>query len=125
MARFVISEHVMGKQRHWDLMLEAEGVLATWQVPEAPGLWAQSRLECRKLPDHRLKYLDYEGPISGSRGTVRIAASGEYDRQQVTEDCWRVSLRSEAISGTLLLHRQVGDCWRLGFESEVEVDQQQ
>ena len=27
-------------------------------------------IECRLLADHRLAYLDYEGPISGGRGSV-------------------------------------------------------
>ena len=31
------------------------------------------------LPDHRLVYLDYEGPISGNRGTVARWDAGEFE----------------------------------------------
>ena len=67
MPRFVILEHDH-PALHWDLMLEAGDVLQTWRLaePPAPGL----AIEATALADHRLAYLDYEGPISGNRGTV-------------------------------------------------------
>ena len=56
---------------HYDLMLEV-GVLRTWSEPPVAGV----ELECRLLADHRLPYLDYEGPISGGRGTVTPWTAG-------------------------------------------------
>ncbi|GAB5404991.1 MAG: hypothetical protein Aurels2KO_32220 [Aureliella sp.] len=35
-----------------------------------------SELLAVRLPDHRKKYLDYEGPVSGNRGSVRAVARG-------------------------------------------------
>lgn len=67
MSRFVILEHDWPKQ-HWDLMLEADGVLRTWRLaaPLVPG----QDIDAEPIGDHRLHYLEYEGPISGNRGSV-------------------------------------------------------
>ena len=41
-------------------------------------------MEAVPLPDHRLFYLDYEGPVSGNRGTVSRWDQGYY--QVLAED---------------------------------------
>lgn len=76
MARFVLLEHRWAGI-HWDLMLEREGVLATWALDEpiAPGVGHRAR----RLADHRLVYLDYQGPISGDRGSVRRLDRGTFE----------------------------------------------
>jgi hypothetical protein len=68
MRRFVLLEHQWNGV-HWDLMLEEGDVLRTWaiDVPVVSGV----DLPARRLADHRLIYLDYEGPISGLRVYVR------------------------------------------------------
>lgn len=60
---------------HWDLLLEDGDALLTWRLLEEPVL--QQWLASEKLPDHRLVYLDYSGPVSGDRGTVTGWDSGE------------------------------------------------
>jgi hypothetical protein len=67
MPRFVILTHDHPSP-HWDLMLEAGDRLRTWRLLEepAPDTWVPAE----PLPDHRLLYLDYEGPVSGDRGHV-------------------------------------------------------
>lgn len=56
-------------------MLEKDGVLWTWE-------WLQLIIdEChpiRRLFDHRLAYLTYEGPLSQHRGSVNQIAAGRY-----------------------------------------------
>ena len=37
------------------------------------------RCVATRLPDHRLAYLEYEGPVSGNRGVVRRIDSGKYE----------------------------------------------
>ena len=49
-------------------MLEAGDVLKTWALPQPPQPGVE--MECTALADHRLAYLDYEGPLSGNRGAV-------------------------------------------------------
>ena len=73
--RFVVLEHDH-PILHWDLMLEFDGTLLTWRLPAnvKPTRWVNSE----RLPDHRLAYLDYEGPVSKGRGTVRRITGGHY-----------------------------------------------
>src|SRR5438105_2884446 len=66
MARFVILEHDH-PSLHWDLMLEVAEVLQTWRLSAPPG---EGPVSAERSFDHRLIYLDHEGPISGGRGRV-------------------------------------------------------
>lgn len=74
-ARFVVLEHIWN-DTHLDLMLEFGPALATWVLPVernprvATTIW--------RIADHRLAYLDYEGPLSGNRGRVRRIERGTY-----------------------------------------------
>ena len=90
MPRFVILEHDH-PFLHWDFMLEAGGVLRTWRLLEAPEAGRVIRAEA--LGDHRLHYLDYEGPVSGGRGTVKRFDSGRFDWE--SEEAERVVVRLE------------------------------
>ncbi|MBX9791968.1 MAG: hypothetical protein K2Y37_23845 [Pirellulales bacterium] len=80
MPRFVALYHDCPDDRprpsHWDFMLEADGVLRTWALERAPDSAADQIAE--QLPDHRIAYLDYEGPVSGDRGEVTRWDAGEY-----------------------------------------------
>lgn len=81
MPRFVLLTHDHPTW-HWDFMLEHEGHLRTWRLdsdPQSPGL-----IRITQLPDHRLIYLDYEGPVSQQRGTVQRWDRGEYQVIQPT-----------------------------------------
>jgi hypothetical protein len=49
-------------------------MLTTWRVPEWP---VRQYVPCTELRAHRRDYLNYEGPVSGNRGTVRRVVSGE------------------------------------------------
>lgn len=75
MPQFVLLEHDHPRL-HWDFMLEAGATLRTWrldQIPDHDGM-----IPAEQLADHRLAYLDYEGPVSGNRGTVRRIDRGEF-----------------------------------------------
>jgi hypothetical protein len=120
MPRFVLLRHETpaGFERpsHWDLMLEAGDHLRCWalpQLPDAPGeLWAEA------LGDHRLAYLEYEGPIAGGRGEVWRADAGEFQFVVDQEDEVTVRLAGERMRGTLALQRgEDGSRWRMSFES--------
>ena len=66
---------------HWDLLMERDGTLASWRLlkPVVCGQW----IDAETLPDHRMMYLDYEGPVSRDRGSVKRIASGTY--QELTD----------------------------------------
>jgi hypothetical protein len=75
MPRFVILEHDH-PTLHWDLMLEAGETLQTWRLTAPPG---GDAIEATQLGDHRHMYLDYEGPVSGNRGTVKRWDAGTFE----------------------------------------------
>ena len=76
MPQFAVLIHDSPRGLHYDFMLEAGDVLKTWALPQepTPGL----EMPCEALADHRPMYLDYEGPISGGRGTVAGWDRGTY-----------------------------------------------
>ena len=73
-GRFVVLEHDH-PTLHWDLMLEVDGVLKTWRLASPPTIGV---ISAQPIADHRIAYLDYEGPISGGRGTVHRWDRGTY-----------------------------------------------
>lgn len=75
MPRFVILEHDW-PVLHWDLMLEVEDRLRTWRLAEPPN--RIRAVPAQPIGDHRLEYLDYEGPVSRDRGRVVRLDAGEY-----------------------------------------------
>ncbi|HZZ78671.1 MAG TPA: DNA polymerase ligase N-terminal domain-containing protein [Gemmataceae bacterium] len=75
MPRFVILEHDH-PSLHWDLMLEAGDVLQAWRLAAPPT--ESDAVEATQLGDHRRAYLDYEGPVSGNRGTVKRWDAGTF-----------------------------------------------
>lgn len=77
MPRYVILTHDHPFP-HWDLMLEDGGVLRTWRLLAEPAAGQVVRAE--QLADHRLAYLDYEGPVSGGRGSVARWDHGTYEQ---------------------------------------------
>ena len=85
--RFALLHHAMdavaGRFDHWDLMLEHAGALVTFEVERLP---SEARpFHARRLADHRLAYLDYEGHISGNRGQVIRLDRGRYQELHVDE----------------------------------------
>ncbi len=72
MPRFVILEHDHPFV-HWDFLLEDGDHLRSWRLKEQP---APGRtVEAEAMVDHRLRYLDYEGPVGGGRVVLIPAAS--------------------------------------------------
>ena len=84
MPRFVILTHDW-PFLHWDLMLEWGDALKTWRLDRIPQ--QASAMEAVPLPDHRLAYLDYEGPVSGNRGSVRRIDSGTFSLIEPDAGC--------------------------------------
>ncbi len=127
MFDFVIQEHVRGVDIHWDLMLRCGEKLLTWQIPTAPQNWGAEPLECKKIFDHRLEYLIYEGPISKDRGFVSIVARGQYVDPRgklltcLPFDDLEVILNGDQLSGRVTLARISDDNWTLSFAGKESV----
>jgi hypothetical protein len=94
---------------HWDFMLQAGEVLRTWRLAEPPR--AGRNIAATALFDHRLLYLDYEGPVSGDRGTVKRWDHGEYSGALEGERV-AVWLRGQRLKGQVVLMKQKGAEWQ-------------
>jgi hypothetical protein len=102
---------------HWDLMLEAGESLRTWELDAVPTPGAT--VFAAPLPAHRLDYLDYEGPISGDRGTVRRIVCGTYEIVRDDQLELVVRLEGQLLLGRLHLRPDPTDSagrWRITFE---------
>jgi hypothetical protein len=115
MPKFVILRHDRPRGVHFDFMLEAGSVLKTWALPQPPEL--EVEMDCGALGDHRIAYLDYEGPVSGNRGTVLRWDRGEYAVLCQSETEWIVTLRGEKFAGRATLRRLPDDParWHASF----------
>lgn len=127
--RFVILFHSVtdefaktsGRDSHWDLMLESDGVLKTWALDLnlIERIQQNEKLvfefKAYQLPDHRIDYLTYEGPISGCRGNVLRLESGDINWKQKESNQVSVELDSKQVKGTLSLSRSSDDEWLLRF----------
>ena len=126
MPRYVIlrhelpEHHGLGPKResHWDLMLQCGGVLRTWAMEEAPADGVTCRAEA--LADHRLAYLEYEGPVSGNRGVVSRFDAGQYEVLQEDSHSLDLALSGGRSPARVVLTRNVGDgthFWSVSFSA--------
>jgi hypothetical protein len=110
-------------------MLECDGVLRTWSLEELPRWWqvfanrkygildisfaAWNFVRAYPLGDHRIAYLDYEGPVSGDRGYVRRLDAGkvEFLRNKVND--LEAVLKGEVLRNSTVHLEQMDDGWQL------------
>ena len=135
-SRFVLLHHrveksfeqTFGRGSHYDLMLEWEGSLKTWSFTQnlleqiafqSSTTKKQCQFEADRLADHRLCYLDYEGPLSNNRGNVKRISSGSIKWIRNQEHVVEVSLESDNLVGTLVLERICEDQWSLTFDDRA------
>ncbi len=119
MPRFVVLQHDHPDQLHWDFMLDQGETLATWSLPLPPA--SEHLLPARSLADHRRIYLDYEGPVSGNRGTVTQWDEGHFEWVERSSDRVVVDLQGRKIIGRVRIeasdHMPDGFCWYLSAGS--------
>ena len=99
MPRFVVLHHQPGGQSprertdpHFDWMFEVDGVLRTWATEPIASLDGPLEMPATRLSDHRLHYLDFEGEISGDRGTVQRVMAGTFVTSDVTLSRWNATI---------------------------------
>ena len=120
MPRYVILRHETPKSDrgpvHWDFMLEQGDLLRTWALAEEPSCGRD--IAANQLADHRLDYLDYEGPISGDRGNVKRLDVGEYESVSESADELCVALAGRELAGKVALRREGRtQRWRFTFST--------
>ena len=91
--------------------------LRTWALPQPPAVGSEMRPPL--LADHRPAYLDYEGPVSGGRGTVACWDRGNYTLVAESEGELAVVLMGSQFCGRVELRREPGDSasWRVSINS--------
>ncbi len=105
--RFVVLQHDTSQGRHWDFMLETQEALATWALAEQPD--ATASIAAEALPDHRMAYLDYEGPISEGRGSVTRWDRGTYQLRRHEPDELVAVVTGEILIGEVTLRQSTDD----------------
>jgi hypothetical protein len=108
MLRFVILEHD-SPQRHWDLLIEAGDVLRAWRLLAEPKQGVTVPAE--PSFDHRKVYLDYEGPISGDRGSVTRWDVGVMSWRESQGERLCMELVGRRLQGVAVLQR-TAEGWR-------------
>lgn len=121
MRRFVVLHHELPphaqRPSHFDLMIEADGALWTWSMPQWPEPGVPLNVE--PLPDHRLTYLEYEGPVSGDRGHVTRRESGTCELLCRDEARTVVRVNGTKLRGTLEIDAVPSGC-RLVWQPEED-----
>jgi hypothetical protein len=100
MPRYVILEHDW-PSLHWDLLLEAGPVLRAWRL--LAELTPERDVPAEANADHRLLYLDYEGPVSGERGAVTRWDAGTFDWLVDTPDRVVIALQGGRLRGVFAI----------------------
>ncbi len=127
----VLLRHETRRGGHFDFMIEdpawlrmyasEKGVgslyratpLLTWRCTLALAEWPAAQcVELEELPPHRREYLDYEGELTGDRGSVRRVDRGHAIVHAWTQDGGIIELRMRSLTATVALERITAGRWR-------------
>lgn len=127
MPRYVLLRHDVppsfGRPSHWDLLLENGTECLAWALDDLPAAWAvklqisssSASVTALGLRPHRPFYLNYEGPISGDRGSVYRVAAGEFEWELNSASHVRLRLCAGTLVGRCELEYVADQVWRLSF----------
>jgi hypothetical protein len=112
MPSFVVLRHQMPEHAprpsHWDVMFDlGDPALPTWALERPPDDEIEQIVT--RLADHRLAYLDYEGPLTSGRGRVERWDRGICNVLSRTPDLWQLHLQGERLTGEVSLMRSAPD----------------
>jgi hypothetical protein len=94
---------------HWDFLVEAGNVLRAWRLYDEPA--AHRVIAAERNADHRLMYLDYEGPVSGDRGVVSRWDQGECHWLLETAERIELELKGTKLQGRAILWQKPDTSW--------------
>ena len=102
---YVIQKH-QASHLHYDLRLEANGVLKSWAIPKEPPTAKGSKRLAVRVDDHKLGYERFEGTIpkgSYGAGTVKIWDSGYYFPISIKEGSVIIDIHGKKLKGAYCL----------------------
>jgi len=111
--RFIVQKHDASRL-HWDLRLEADGVLKSWAVTKGPSADPAIKRLAVRTEDHPLAYAEFEGTIPQREyggGTVMLWDRGTWEpvagksRSDIDQGHLHFSLHGERMKGEWLLIR--------------------
>src|SRR6187455_3422418 len=91
---------------HWDFLLEHKDHALCWRLLRKP--CCDEPIAAEQLPPHRLMYLDYSGPVSNDRGTVKLIDHGTFQIIE-TGPVYAIQLDGLTWADQASLH-DVGEC---------------
>jgi hypothetical protein len=114
--RFVILRHDH-PFLHWDFLVEEPELATTWRLMREPCL--AEPILAEPIEDHRLTYLDYEGPVSRNRGNVERVLAGVVAQELPSNDvsCRVFELENQAFCRRAMFKRSEDGRWFVRFES--------
>ena len=121
MPRFVIHRHD-ARSLHYDLRLEAGGVLKSWAVPKGVPEGSGTKRLAVQVEDHGLDYIDFEGTIpegSYGAGMVEVWDSGLYEAESWKQDKIVFTLDGRRLKGRYALVRMKEKDWLVMRLKEV------
>ena len=102
---------------HWDLFLENGPLLRSWRILKPLEHGRTVRAEA--IGNHRLIYLDYEGTVSGDRGSVSRIDGGTFEWIEDQPRQVVIRIFGTIFVGQLILEAPQGD-WSALLHDEVK-----
>ena len=105
--RFCIQHHLARKD-HFDLRLEANGVLASWAVPKGLSYNVKDKRLAVHVEDHPITYRNFEGTIPKGEyggGTVMLFDEGYYKQIKYDKNIIKFILYGKRLKGKWTLTR--------------------
>ena len=119
MPRFVILAHDR-PFLHWDFLLENGDGCRAWRLLADPDSMTND-IPAEALPDHRLMYLNFEGPIGGGRGTVTQWDTGTFEWNVNRPEVCEVILAGRRWIGSVRLEQINNQMWTCHHRLEITV----
>jgi len=111
--RFIVQKHD-ATRLHWDLRLEADGVLKSWAVTKGPSPDPEIKRLAVRTEDHPMAYAEFEGTIPAGEyggGTVMLWDKGTWEPvpgkswKDIDQGHLHFTLQGERMKGEWLLIR--------------------
>jgi hypothetical protein len=107
--RFSVLVHTLpGESVHFDIFFEMDELLFSLKTEQPPG----DDFYASRQFDHRKKYLDYEGNLSGDRGAVKLWDQGSMRGEVNLDGEFTVELYGRRLKGFYCIQK-LDDCHRV------------